>query len=177
MRWDAAIKRIPADKKVRIAEVGVWKGRFSTKILISRPLVRLIQVDRWKAYTDEEREREGNTQFSRYEQEKFDAAKAINKQLYELKYFNKRMVLIEGDSIAGAYLTKNKSLYMVFLDALHSYEGLFADVQAWLPKIKKNGWIGGHDYPTRPGVKRAVDEIFGERVETDVDKTWWVKIK
>jgi hypothetical protein len=53
---------------------------------------------------------------------------------------------------------------MVLLDGDHEYEGVVADIEAWLPKARK--LLCGHDYghPDYPGVARAVDEIFADRV-------------
>lgn len=53
---------------------------------------------------------------------------------------------------------------MVFLDGDHEYEGVKADIEAWLPKCRK--LLCGHDYghPDFPGVAEAVHEAFGERM-------------
>jgi hypothetical protein len=54
----------------------------------------------------------------------------------------------------------------VFIDAGHSYEAARQDIALWAPKVRKGGWLGGHDYhPKFPGVIRAVDEAFGANVE------------
>lgn len=55
---------------------------------------------------------------------------------------------------------------MVFIDGDHEYESVIADIEAWLPKTRR--LICGHDYSNAdggyPGVKQAVDEVFGDRV-------------
>lgn len=67
----------------------------------------------------------------------------------------------------------------VYTDAAHDYENVKADILAWLPKVRENGIIAGHDYysPT-PGVIQAVDEIFGEKMNRGyIDELcWMVKI-
>jgi hypothetical protein len=70
-----------------------------------------------------------------------------------------------------------KSLSFVFIDADHSYESVKADIAAWLPKVRAGGLIAGHDYGIDlwPGVKQAVDEAFGERVEKRGD-SWVVRV-
>lgn len=56
----------------------------------------------------------------------------------------------------------------IFIDAAHSYQAVKADIAAWLPKLKPQGWFGGHDYhPAHPGVMRAVDEEFPFRRELE----------
>lgn len=53
----------------------------------------------------------------------------------------------------------------VFIDAAHSYEAVRRDIRDWEPKVRKGGWLGGHDYHfSHPGVVKAVDEAFRNRV-------------
>ena len=56
----------------------------------------------------------------------------------------------------------DKSVDFVFLDADSSYEGLSADIMAWLPKMKPGGVLAGHDYAEHPGcgVIQAVKELL-----------------
>jgi predicted O-methyltransferase YrrM len=57
----------------------------------------------------------------------------------------------------------DESLDFVYIDACHLYAAVQADIDAWLPKIKPGGAIGGHDFsPKYPGVQRAVWETFKE---------------
>ncbi len=66
---------------------------------------------------------------------------------------------------------------MVFIDAAHDYESVKEDIELWLPKTK--GVIAGHDYfGGYPGVVRAVDEAFGDKVIRDYEdeNVWMVKI-
>jgi len=62
--------------------------------------------------------------------------------------------------IAKSYA--NESLDFVWIDALHEYEYVKADIIAWLPKIKKGGYLGGHDYVEghANGVEKAVKEML-----------------
>lgn len=68
----------------------------------------------------------------------------------------------------------------VYIDADHSYESVWKDLRAWLPKIKAGGIMGGHDYGNGPGVERAVDELFtrlGWTVIVEAYTVWWTKVK
>jgi predicted O-methyltransferase YrrM len=175
-RWHAALDRLPENRKVRVAEIGVWTGTMSVKLLEGNPLLRLIQIDRWQQYTEDEQQREKFTNFSLKKQNSFDMAKFKNQKRTE-KY-SKRIRLIELDSIAASQFIKDRSLDMVFLDAQKSYDACRADIIVYLEKIKRGGWIGGHDYPNRIGVKQAIETIFNVRkIEADQDKTWWVRVK
>lgn len=175
--WEAALSRLPENEPITIAEVGVWTGSFSEKILTNRPLAKMIQVDRWKKYSEDENIVEGNSRMSRHSQNRFDFAKEMNRE--RMKKFHGRVTLLDIDSTLASEFVRDLSLDMVFHDASHSYEKLNMDLKAWLYKVKKGGWIGGHDYPKpgRPGVVKAVDECFGNNVEVDDDWTWWVRVK
>ena len=43
---------------------------------------------------------------------------------------------------------EDKSLDFVYIDGDHSYNAVMNDIKNWIPKIKDNGLIGGHDYHT-----------------------------
>ncbi len=57
----------------------------------------------------------------------------------------------------------------VFVDAEHTYEAVKRDIENWLPKVKKNGIIAGHDYNNNdhPGVVKAVAETIGDNVKEE----------
>jgi hypothetical protein len=76
-------------------------------------------------------------------------------------------------SVEAALLYKNESLDFVFIDADHTYESVLLDAQAWLPKIKRGGYLGGHDYHRDwPGVIKAVEELFSEKKQ--IRKNSWL---
>ena len=53
-----------------------------------------------------------------------------------------------------------EELSFLFIDGLHSYTDIAADIAAYLPLVKSNGIIAFHDYEPKGtfGVKQAVDE-------------------
>lgn len=79
-------------------------------------------------------------------------------------------------SVDAATRFPDKSLPAVYLDGLHAYPGVKADIEAWQPKIMAGGFLCGHDYETRfPGVLRAVDEKF-KTIRTFPDTSWAVQL-
>lgn len=70
------------------------------------------------------------------------------------------------------------SLDVVYIDGDHSYEQVSKDIQNYLPKLKDNGFMAGHDYheDAWPEVVRAVKEQVGEPDEVFMDTTWVKRI-
>lgn len=157
MRWDEIVKRLPRCRGLMV-EVGVFQGKNAARILELNQKVKLILVDAWKPYPD-------MTQ-------NWDKAKDIT---YRRFRGNRRVKIIAKTSIDAAVDVLNHSVDLVFLDAAHDYNSVCNDIEAWLPKIKLEGWIGGHDYgDPRWGVHLAVQEFFND-YDLCTDLTWWVK--
>ena len=59
--------------------------------------------------------------------------------------FEATVVPIRSPSVEAAALFDNESLDAVFVDGSHIYPDVLADIDAYLPKIRKNGIMFGHD--------------------------------
>ena len=70
--------------------------------------------------------------------------------------------LIITNSVTASTLFAEASVDWVHLDARHDYASLSADIQAWLPKVKRGGWLSGDDYDEIkwPEVVRAVHDLL-----------------
>tara|TARA_R100001591_G_scaffold19914_3_gene27902 strand:- start:3957 stop:4466 length:510 start_codon:yes stop_codon:yes gene_type:complete len=56
----------------------------------------------------------------------------------------------------------DESIDVLYIDGDHSKEGVMTDLKELYPKIKKEGYISGHDYEgNNLNVKKAVIEFFG----------------
>ena len=68
------------------------------------------------------------------------------------------------------------SFDFVYIDGIHTYDGVKSDIINYLPKIKKGGVIGGHDYTNQiehlVGVYQAVNEMFGKPDKVFRDNSW-----
>jgi hypothetical protein len=92
--------------------------------------------------------------------------------------YKNRLEVLYGDSVKMAEKVKDASLDFVFIDADHRYESVMADLKAWVPKVKEDGTISGHDYnhPRFPGVTKAVVECFGDQHhDVNFDFIWYAK--
>lgn len=174
MRWHAIIDRCP-DATIG-AELGVFEGTLSYALLKRLPNLHLYMVDRWSAYNPEEIERTPNSKMPTRPQSYFNAAHESALSVAH-KYEGRGHII--RTSTFDAIWEVPDGLDFVFVDADHSYEGCKADILAWKPKVKRGGWILGHDYGSdkrHPDVRRAVDEIFGSAVEVDTDHVWAVQL-
>ena len=61
----------------------------------------------------------------------------------------------------------------IYIDANHTYEDVKRDLELYLPKLKKGGLIGGHDYYVDwEGVVKAVNEVVGKPDKFFWDTSW-----
>ena len=154
------------------AEIGVAYGGHSEAILQKTSVEKLYGIDPYK-YT------EGYVDSMNYEQEIFD-------ELYKtttdrLAKFSDRYIHIRKYS-KDAISDISGQIDFVYIDADHSYRGVWNDLCLWFSKVKDGGIIGGHDYmhPDFPGVQQAISEFFDRLnwpIHYEGDNVWWVEKK
>lgn len=153
-----------ASSDARFAEIGVWKGQSvayaAVEIINSGKNIKIDAIDTWEG--------------SPGESQIMDDPSIINKTLYSEFLDNIRPVAhvitpLKMESRAAALTFRNHTFDFVFIDGSHTYEAAYNDIAAWLPKVKRGGYIGGHDYDGDEefnGVAAAVRDHFrGERIE------------
>jgi len=133
-------------------ECGAWLGKSSSFLCdIASPLVSIYIVDHWRGSISEQ-----------------DSTHKIakNTDIYAQFLANmgsRKFTPIRKPATEAAKIFKDSSCDVVFIDMDHSYDSVKQDIATWLPKVKKNGYIAGHDYcPYWHGVIGAVNEKFGE---------------
>jgi hypothetical protein len=77
-------------------------------------------------------------------------------------------IIREASPIALAKHFEDESIDVIYLDGDHTYEGCRADLDMAWRKLRRGGWLMGHDYYRNPdrnpyeytfGVRRAIDEF------------------
>ena len=179
-RAQAVLSRIADVKNPVGVEVGVFTGEMSRRLL-ARDDLTLFMVDSWKAHAPDSEYAKTGDFHGKLTQEQQDQYFEHTKKVTE--FAGKRASVHRGESHYMAQWAFDENHDFVFLDADHTYEAVKADISAWIPKIKKNGLLCGHDYahPNFPawGVKRAVDEFCndnGYKLELGDDYTWFIKL-
>ncbi len=176
LRASAILSRL--GENPRGAEIGVFKGSLSRRLLVRKDL-NLLMVDSWGGYED----RYGKSGDRLADQSEKEQENNLQTAIAITDFAEERRTIIRNDSVKAAEDVEDESLDFVFIDADHSYEGCRKDIESWFPKLKPGGLLCGHDYdhPDFPdwGVKQAVHEFSsfcGLSVETDEDYTWFVRM-
>ena len=69
---------------------------------------------------------------------------------------------------------KDASIDIVYIDGDHRYEAVKKDIELWMPKLKDDGILSGHDFAYQ-SVLRAINNAVGCRVDRLFDDSSWVK--
>jgi glycosyltransferase involved in cell wall biosynthesis/tetratricopeptide (TPR) repeat protein len=172
--WKPAYKFLPdLIQKFNLkvgAEIGVAFGGHSEAILSNTNLELLYGIDSYQhsdSYDDP----------MNLPQADFDILCETTKN--RLAVFGDRFRLIRSYS-QQAIGQIDGLLDFVYIDAEHSYQGVWQDLCTWYSKIRVGGLISGHDYGhiAFPGVKQAIDEFFRRldwQVHLEGDGVWWVE--
>jgi len=145
-------------KNAVCAEIGVWKGEFSQKILEHLNPKELYLIDPWLYIPS-------------YNESWYGGAEAKSQEDMDKIYYdvtekfknNSRVHILRTYSIKAANLFQ-KELDFVYIDSCHLYEYVKQDLMIWYKKIKNGGFLVGDDYNApntwwKDGVTRAVNEF------------------
>lgn len=167
-------------------EVGSWRGRSSVymavEIINSKKDIKFDCVD---PFYFEKYYKEGLNSYQQnpYYVEDYDLNKVYEEFLENIKPVQHVINHIKDFSTNASSKYKNNSLDFVFLDGNHLYKSVIADIEHWLPKIKIDGILSGHDfwpehhYLYQEGVNRAVIKKFGDKFTVTDDGCWYIRKK
>jgi predicted O-methyltransferase YrrM len=165
-RWDILYEIIEKNDIKIMAEIGVWKGLLLKQILrkYRNIITQYWAIDIWKPNN-------AHKKYAKMNEEQWN-----NLYLYvcRLMRFFPQVHTVQAASINASKLFPEEYFDLVFIDADHHYDPIKLDIEAWLPLVKNNGYLIGHDYGSHfEGVKKAVDECFGKDVV--IEEPLWIK--
>lgn len=158
----------------RVAEVGVLRGEFSSRILAGWS-GELTLIDPW-------RHLDGYRDISNGSDEEHERNLEATQQAvagYAGVTLQRAMSIEAAEGYEDGYFD------CVYIDANHSYTAALADIKAWWPKVRSGGALAGHDFLDGElmegsfGVRRAVLEFFGREPDIVTQEKWpsWVVLK
>jgi predicted O-methyltransferase YrrM len=165
------IIELVGDKKIKIAEIGVYKGKgtaiFNVELINSGLEYEYHAIDHFDEIWNADSYGLG------------EDSKKINYYTTTLKNLSpilNKINVIKNTSVEQSKKYQNEYFDIVYIDGAHDYESVKNDINSWFPKIKKGGIICGDDYISGwPGVIQAVTETVGE--VSVVGNQQWFKIK
>lgn len=183
-RWDFLAGMMQELGYKTFVEVGCKNGQTTGHILKSIPDSKVIAIDPWvvqESNGDPKRETYEKWDFAKIEKEFWDnvgehkarVSMQRDTSLNTAAYLNRPRFLDSGD---GKQIHFDDEFDLVFIDALHDYPSVRADIEAWWPLVRSGGVLAGHDYNHQwPGVERAVAESFDLMdVGLGADSVWFV---
>lgn len=159
-------------------EVGVARGDYARTILQQWEGRHLFLVDPWKPQ-DKNIYREQVNLDAPFTEWKC-AVEALVKE-YEGKTL---VTMLPFLSVEAAKRFADGFLSFVYLDGNHSYEAVTEDLNAWWPKIRPGGIMGGHDFLNRTDngwhcyvADAVIRWAFENQLEFTVTscRSWWME--
>ncbi len=135
------IERIP--RRGTMVEVGSLAG-FSTRVF-ARHFEKVISVDPYSAGYDDAGDKNSD-----------EIRLRLARDLFTLRFVDDpKVTQYREPSVTAARRFDAGSLDFVYVDGDHTFEGVTADIRAWLPKVRPGGVMAGDDFSWE-GVERAV---------------------
>lgn len=125
-------KKIPEGKGV---EVGSFKGEFAKEVCKIWDGT-LYMVDVWRGLGEEYKDSSNHNVHTN----------AYAEAMKSIEGFEDRAIMIRSHSGVASSMFQDESLDFVYIDANHAYEWVKGDIRLWYPKVKKGGYLIGHDY-------------------------------
>jgi len=166
---------------ITMIEIGSFAGESTETFIKSGKIKKIIIVEPWDDDVFVPMELKG-TQVQR----------AFNSRIKRLTDSGIKMpeiVIAKRFSADASRLLNDGEYDFVYIDGDHSYKGVVEDIKNYLPKLKSNGILAGHDYypneffsndkliHTFPDVPPGVDKMIGKPDKVYPDTSWMIKVE
>lgn len=155
------LKMLP--KNSVCAEIGVLTGSFSSQILrITKP-DKLILIDPWRYGDDNCNVIFGHSKLSQADLDRWHLSVCCK---FKTGQDTGKIEILRMRSQEASRYFECYFFDWIYIDGDHSYEGVRSDLNLYLPKVKRGGYMILDDYNRnsqwQSGVRRAVDEFLSE---------------
>lgn len=150
-----------------VVEVGSWMGASTVHIASLLPSDgKVYAVDHWRGSEEHQKGKELWTPVLPYLYEQF-LSNVVHKGLAH-KIIPMRMDSLAASKVFNAYAD------LVYLDAAHDTDSVYADLKAWFPHVKGHGILCGDDWGW-PTVRVAVNRFAQENnLRIEANNNFWV---
>lgn len=160
----SALAQIKDRKGLIGAEIGVLRGEHALEMFHELDIAELYLVDPYLPYI-------WNWEVKGSK----EVLATFREALERLKPYEKKIRWLITPSVQASLFIEDEYLDFVYIDGNHQREYVMADIKYWMPKVKKGGMLGGHDYGgiTEPELKDAVHRAL-ERDVNVKGLDWWI---
>ena len=166
-------------------EIGVRRGNHARQMYNIYKPTKLFLIDPWKTGGDKNGETERYTELGHYTAYSGGASGGYSqvKAKFSKQIKNKQVILKKGFSYDVVDSFPNDFFDLIYIDACHLYGCVKSDLEMFLPKLKRNGLMCGHDYMDHKGfgVVKAVDKFIDyynfRWIAQSLDKDWAIQRK
>lgn len=144
------------------AEIGVFRGEFSRRILDKCKPAKLFLVDPWQNFDEPSLSK---AWYAAGSPNQMDTIRAGVEAAFSTEIARGQVQICHG--LSGDVLTGfgDNSLDFIYIDGDHRYEGVVSDLAQAMRVVKPGGVIAADDYSLggwwKDGVVRAVNEFVG----------------
>lgn len=148
-----------------MVEIGSYSGESTELFCMSGRVKTLYAVDPWQNGYDDKDE-------ASYIRSMDDVEKMFDERTERFKDI---VIKQKMTSKAASVLFTDRTVDCVYIDGLHTCEGVMNDINLWLPKLKLDGIIAGHDF-YMDGVRKAVEAMIKPPVYVCQGTSWVAKM-
>lgn len=149
---EAFLEALP--KGGKIAEIGVFRGHHAAAMYNICSPAELVLIDPWKSPPEDVKL---DYKWAKIGQAELDI---LYNNVCAMFYGVSNVKILKYNSLDGAALFPDEYFDWVYIDANHLYDPVMEDLLAWYPKVKKGGYLCGHDYSDAPRILEKGDGVF-----------------
>jgi hypothetical protein len=143
------------EKGLKIVELGVFRGEFSKIIYEICNPSELYLVDLFDGIFTSGDKDGLNYQTVNLLDEMFSIIESFSE--------NPNVTVVKSSTIEFLLSKEDEYFDLVYIDADHSYDGVLNDLELSYKKVKRNGFICGHDYISGTACANAVNNFCNSK--------------